>query len=680
MSRTYFYHLFCFNILFVFSKSLCCETKCSLFKNENDLSKKFQLSLAEEGVRIVYLRLDANNVSDGYNSMHSDRIMHTRWTWAQSNSEPLLSVSYDYDVLSLGLLKNQVKDLTLEMTLAQKQCLEASNSTFRDEQTARALLNITNKKYNKDFTVKHDVVCFRLLREHWFGIGSHFKYKCCKERPREKNKNGTSIDCNVPVNESRWLAVFNAILAILVTVTVLYWPWIFYLLPDSFFTTIPVRDSQTQAEEGTACKATVDTISARNTFLPLDDFSPITLQTLLQKFGDMYPKNMFDIRVKLFLVWFGFIPLFFYIKLLLYFIIKGDNFDETSSKLLFQIADFYLFVFKMKKPLVYVLFIMPFFVIPCLAIFLVPTKIGHQSVIEANKKSKEKIKRHLKVEILRITNVLLRVSTCNIFGKFACCKTSIASLCSVVHVLVVFPICTLVAVVFSIISSISCLAIFSPYLVFLCKLLLSNKSSLHYRIFMFYSTISATIVVTFSCQFVVRMLGFVIMGIILNAEYVVPYLTFAFVVTSNINHCICNTQKKYKELKSMIARPFKTSKDDDTIKTIPKELFWSVSKKVLPISNEIFLLVGQILAILVFLSIALVAILLFNVTYGPSAIVSTISVFISGKFSELFFTRITSGSEFAGWDKIDLETEITSELKELHPNIPAHMETETTEI
>ena len=677
MSQTCFYSQCCFIVLLVFSKSLCCKTKCSLFENENDLSKKFQLSLAEKGVRIVYLKLGSN--SDGYKSVHSDRIMHRRWIWAQSNSEPLLSVSYDYDVLSLGLLKNQAQDLTLDMASTARQCLGASNSSCRDLQIARALLNVTNKKHNKESTVKYDVVCFRLLREHWFGIGSHFKYQCCKESPRENDKNGSAIDCNVPVYESRWLAVFNAILAILVTFTVLYWPWIFYLLPDSFFTETP-GDFENQAENETARMAATDTISARNIFLPLDDFSPITLHTLLQKIGNMHAQNMFDLRVKLFLVWFGFIPIFFYVKVLLYFIIKGDDFDETSTKLLFQVADYYLFVFHMKKPLVYLLFIMPFFVIPCLAIFLVPTQIRHQDVNEANKKSKEKIKEHFNMGIIRITNMLLRVTECNIFGNFACCKISIAPLRSVVRALVVVPISTVAAVVISIISSILCLAIFSPYVVFLLKLLRSNKFSLHHRIFMAYSTLSATIVVTFSCQFVVRMLGFVIMGIILNAEYVLPYMTFAVVVATNINHCFRNTQKKYKELKSMIAEEYvEVIAKNDTITIIPRRLFWFVTKNVLPLSNEIFLLVGRIFAILVFLSIALVAILLFNVTYGPSAIVSTISVFISGKFSELFFTRITAGSEFVGWNKIDLKRRIKSALKE-YSIIPVPLETATIEM
>jgi sensor histidine kinase YesM len=174
------------------------------------------------------------------------------------------------------------------------------------------------------------------------------------------------------------------------------------------------------------------------------------------------------------------------------------------------------------------------------------------------------------------------------------------------------------------------------------------------------------------------MLGFVIMGIILNAEFVVPYLTFAFVVSNNIYLCFSHTQTKYKEIKDIIATKWQELKPADAEgNTIPEKLFWFVvipnekeddkeddkedEKKVVVLSKfstEIFRLFFKILAIVVFLSVALTAILLFKITYGASAIIPTISVFISGKFSELFFTGITTQSSFLGLEKIYLEEEI----------------------
>lgn len=60
----------------------------------------------------------------------------------------------------------------------------------------------------------------------------------------------------------------------------------------------------------------------------------------------------------------------------------------------------------------------------------------------------------------------------------------------------------------------------------------------------------------------------------------------------------------------------------------------------------------KIISISIFLSVALAAILLFKVASNSSAIVSSIAVFLSGKMSEVFFTGVTTGNNFSGWEKI----------------------------
>lgn len=666
MSRILVYQLLFFSNFYV-PTTTCTENQCLLFRSENDhASAKFQVLHKEDGVRIVYFHLNLSVVENSYKSLHPDRIMPTRWTWAKTNKEPLLALSYDYDVLSLSLLKNQAKDLSLDLNSTQSQCLKMLNSSCQDLEISRALLDIT--KIGPEGT-KTDVVCFRTLREYWFGVGSHFKYQCCKENMLHSG-NRTAISCNVPVSESQWLAVFNTILAILVGVTVLYWLWIFCLLPNSMFQSEDNTFSlQNLAEKGSLRTSNTATnpISPRNNpqmTIPLDDFTPITVQTFFEKLGrDLFPNNALDLRLRLFLVWFGFIPLAFYTKILLYVIIKNDQFDETSQKLLFQVADFYFFVFNLRRPLVYVLFVIPFLAIPCAAIFLVPTQINYRIVFEAIYKSTAMTKENLeniKENCTSITkSILLKLSKSKMFSSSTSWKKYIASLYSIFYVILVVPICILTALVLLLTTSVLCLARFSPFLVFLLKLLRSNKLVLYQRIFFIYSTISATFLVTFSCQYLIRMLGFVIMGIILNAEFVMPYMTFAFVVGKNISLCFSNTQRRYKELKKSIADKF-----EEKIDRIPEKLFWCVSDTVLPVADEMFALFIKILAIVVLLSIALTAILLFQVTYDASAIVPTISVFISGKFSEMFFSRVTTESSFVGWEKIRLEERIVSAIQE----------------
>lgn len=703
MSRTLVCQLFFLCNLFVLSKS-CQKSQCLTFANKQGLSTEFQRLLAEqeeeeEGTRIVYFKLPKLNDDTSYKSLHSDRILPWRWTWARSNKEPILSLSYDYDVLSLGLLKNQVKELTLEFTSTQLECLKALNSSCQDLEIARALLDVTKASSNKPFAAETQVVCFRVLRELWFGIGSHFKYQCCKEEFLNNDRNGATINCHVPINESRWLAVFNAILAILVGVTVMYWPWIFYLVPKSLHS-VEEHDSQSHGKNGTRCLPNDNTTQSNH--IALDDFSPITLQALIKKLGKLYPAGTPDLRMQFFLLWFGLVPVFFYMKLLLYFIIKSDNFDETSQKLLFQVFNHYLFVFKIQRPLVYLLFIIPFFVIPCFVILFASAKRNREylnSLIQANDKSADYIKEYFHFTKNLVSKLGTNKGFKFIDGKHKC----IARPFSVAYNIFIVPICTVATIVALLITSILCVAICCPYLVFFWKIVTllkttvsEKKFAIHRPILLFYSSLSATILVIFSCQFAVRMVGFVIMGIILNAEFVVPYITFVFVISNNIHLCFRHTQDKYKEVKDIISEEWQELEPHAEKDRIPEKLFWSIvdpdklfwsdvddenPKKnkgnktnkdkeddqitdkdnvnvLFKFSTEMFRLFCRILAIVVFLSVALTAILLFKVTYGASAIIPTISVFISGKVSELFFTGVTTGSSFVGLEKIHLEKEI----------------------
>ena len=55
-----------------------------------------------------------------------------------------------------------------------------------------------------------------------------------------------------------------------------------------------------------------------------------------------------------------------------------------------------------------------------------------------------------------------------------------------------------------------------------------------------------------SIAFIIRIFGFTIMGLVLNAKIVTPYVAFLLVVTTNIYLCYANLQSKYKEIKGFI--------------------------------------------------------------------------------------------------------------------------------
>ena len=94
------------------SESACNETQCTLLPVKRDVVRKFQTLAAEKGVRIIYLNLEIGN--DSYHPLESkERYFARRWVWANTKSEPMLALRFDSDVYSLGLLKNQMRHLTV---------------------------------------------------------------------------------------------------------------------------------------------------------------------------------------------------------------------------------------------------------------------------------------------------------------------------------------------------------------------------------------------------------------------------------------------------------------------------------------------------------------------------------------------------------------------------------------
>ena len=89
---------------------------------------------------MVYLQL---NISKGsYNQLQSyDKFLPSRWTWPQNIGEPMLSFSYQYEVLSFGLLRNQVRNLDVVLNEEPKGCYAELTSTCKDTAVARTLLD-----------------------------------------------------------------------------------------------------------------------------------------------------------------------------------------------------------------------------------------------------------------------------------------------------------------------------------------------------------------------------------------------------------------------------------------------------------------------------------------------------------------------------------------------------------
>ena len=182
----------------------------------------------------------------------------------------------------------------------------------------------------------------------------------------------------------------------------------------------------------------------------------------------------------------------------------------------------------------------------------------------------------------------------------------------------------------------------------------------------------ACLVGALSCRFIVKMFGYIIIGLVLNAEIASPFVTFVITASTNMYLCYYNLQKKYQEVKEMISQQWEKQKKDllstDGLSkseegTIPEDLFWHICSdtskhKVLPIRPEIYRMFRNMVLILIFLVLALCSIIFLGKTYSISAVASTIAIFVTGVIPGLFFKVITKGNKFSGPTKAGMMKEI----------------------
>ena len=179
--------------------------------------------------------------------------------------------------------------------------------------------------------------------------------------------------------------------------------------------------------------------------------------------------------------------------------------------------------------------------------------------------------------------------------------------------------------------------------------------------------ITVFILVLMLCSFFVGILGFTIMGLVLNVETLSPYVAFFVVVVTNIYFCYANLQKSYMEVKGFILKYWQQETQaalNSEHGTIPAKLFWFVSDKVFPVKSKICLMLGEVAVIVTFLFLTISSIIFFKNEYEISTLFSTIAVFLSGAIPSVFFKGLTKGKRFTGWSKIKLKKKIEAVVTE----------------
>ena len=721
----------------------CRKLNCKVEPVGENIPSEFRPKASEKGVRMIYLNLKIRNNS--YNPLElQDEFQPDRWVWARSNKEPMLSLPYDYDILSLGLLNYQVRSMTVPLRDEPSGCLAGLNSTCQNMAVGRALLDNVTMESNSG------VVCVAMIEKI---VDEHYdartiNYHCCR-------LNASSINCDVPIEGSNWYQAIQSFLICLAVVLTMYFPALPLLLPDYIFDLQYECDKEGSTDKLTHSLEEVDSISihARNGYeeipdihnvkedrlkssllgeIPVDDASPVTCSTALLGCFQRLPDVKMSFNLKLAVFLFCIFPFGFYVNVGLFFVLKEKYFDELFMKVgtseLETPISFCDIIFYLTEPFQY--FLLTLLTLTCLmaVLFLRPKDLfANQDIclqcevakvicslpITENEDSVSigaKMLHHLniiqKLEYLLMFKFLNRYKTgLQKLGNISTCYLKVNHngsrirrapftlwilFSSLVTLFLASLVWVVITLLFFFVSLLLNLACFSPFLTLFMigianigvKIVEFTAESIVDRIlpkflfglftvfagvYFFLILFAAFIPVFMLCSFFVGILGFTIMGLVLNVETVTPYAAFFVVVVTNIYFCYVNLQKSYMEVKGFILKYWQREMQatlNGEHSTIPAKLFWFVSDKVFPVKTKICLMLGEVAVIVTFLFLTISSIIFFKNEYKISTLVSTIAVFLSGAIPSLFFKGLTKSKKFTGWRKIKLKKKIEAVVTE----------------
>ena len=186
------------------------EAQCKVLPVGQETAPEFCVQASEKGVRIVYLDLNFRN--DSYRPLESENeFLPNRWVWASLISEPMLSLSYDYDILSLGLLKYQTRSMEMLLEDQPSGCLANFNSSCQKKVVGRELLSLT--QLNSGEPPDRSVICVAMIEDYFRDFlcilfDGNVKFQCC-EMSKEETTESAYIQCGLDVQVSGWFKAFR---------------------------------------------------------------------------------------------------------------------------------------------------------------------------------------------------------------------------------------------------------------------------------------------------------------------------------------------------------------------------------------------------------------------------------------------------------------------------------------
>ena len=688
----------------------CIKTQCKLMLTRNDLSSEFRSKSTKLGVRMVYLNLKVAG-NESYNPLQShDKFQPSKWTWARDIGEPMLSFSYQYQVLSLGILSNQVRNMEVVLNEEPTGCLADLTSSCKDRVVGRTLLEkvVKNASSNPRQSLE-DVVCVSVIRRdlHWLTIWyyGNIEYQCCNI---EKRGNETLVHCNRPVEGSIWFNVFNHTLVVIYFFLCLFWPVRLLILPDYLF-----KFTESDEEE------------RHKKLIPVDDFSPITCLTFLNKCTERF-KTAGNFS-KLFCLYYIFIPYSVYLYLVLHFTLLLEFLNEIEAKRAFQDSAMFYYVFDVSKLYCLLPAIVLYAILPGMFIFSYECKPQFVNQLQND------IRENLKLLPKSVSSHSSFISSAGktnggFLGPYEITKSSLEHLYSnaeefsnrnrcvskvlkvlfylnyvfaiVIYALMlvlygaVYAVVGAIFLLYCVLRSVAVIMKYSPsftLLKFLAHEIVKSFSDggkspetlpqnpkrnvggreLMLQIFAFslsFLWVSYyALLACLSCNFFAKMYGFVIMGLIINAQRTIPYVLFTYVLINNLSTSYNNFQNRFKEVKETISKHWhekdhcSLQNSEVSANTIPRDLFWYVCDEptnVLPLVQEVSFMVVFTLIILGILLLAFTTIVFFGEEYNNSPLISAAVVLLSGRIPDMLFKGLSKRGNFQGWDKIQKEKKI----------------------
>ena len=452
--------------------------------------------------------------------------------------------------------------------------------------------------------------------------------------------------------------------------------------------------------------------------IPVEDDSPITVSALLGDYVEELPQIQMNFNLKLFFFIFVVFPIFLHLKLAVAFFYNLEYYQEVSRKRQQHCADDGQFFTVCLSGLVdfrrqwKLTFVSITALISCILLFVVIpfTKpkdllppLGPLIVGQLEKQRQyvfDFTYFMLELYICLLQASLMKLSLSGRTGKSRRKRAS-RFMCEFLSIFPGFLIGATLGIASILIFLIGQFLIFlwfSPFVSFTCFVLLKKriiitKSSVKaggsgfIRLLIAFVLSFTTAAMFFSWQlavlaasvhFITNIFLLIIVGLVLNYEFVTPYVVFISVVAANIYLCYSNLQSRYREVKGMISKHWEEEiKELPWMKcrnnaTIPEKLFWCVcgneeskyEMQILPLRTEIFLMFRDMALIILFLGLFFFAVLVFETMEEISALVSTFFVFISGVIPTLIFKRFTTKKQFSGWDKIKIDNKIKKAVRE----------------